>query len=141
MTRNNPPQRCAVVGDLLAPQDQVQDIAMADAAGDSAPHGGQDQDGHPDQELPPKLEALGPGNQAGQQPEGPANMNEMQEDVPHNVIERQEYKCLLHRIGFFLDVAHAKACNHGFDMAKNLSHLKPDDMDILCKTLCSPGGE
>ncbi len=55
------------------PPDQDPDIAMADTAGDSTPHGGQDQDGIPDQELPPHLEALGLGQQEGQQPEPPAN--------------------------------------------------------------------
>ncbi len=59
---------------------------MPNAAGDSAPHKDQNQDGHPDHELPPNLEATGPGNQEGQKPEKPADMNEMQGDVPPDII-------------------------------------------------------
>ncbi len=114
---------------------------MLDAASGSAPHGGQDQDGHPDPELQPNPEALGPGDQEGQQPEEPANMNAMVGVVPPNVIERLECQQLLQRIGFYIDAAQAIVRNHGYDTAKMLSHLKPDDISILCKTLHSPGGE
>ncbi len=42
-------------------------------------------------------------------------------------------------MGFFLDVAQAIVHNHGYDAAKK--RLKPDNVDILCKTLHSPGRE
>ncbi len=77
MVRNTPPQHCTADEDLSKPQDQGQDVAMADAASDSIPHYGQDPDSHPDQELPSNLEALGPGNQEGQWPELPVNNNSM----------------------------------------------------------------
>ncbi len=73
MARNNPPQHYVVDEDPPEPQDQGQDVTMPDATGDGAPHGGPDQDSHPDQELQPNPEALGPGNQEGQQPEEPAD--------------------------------------------------------------------
>ncbi len=82
MARSNSPQCYAAEIDLSGPQDQGQDVAMADATGGGAPHGGQDQDSHPNQERPPNLEALGPGDQEGQQPEEFANMNKMQGDAP-----------------------------------------------------------
>ncbi len=62
---------------LPKPQDQGQDVAKVDVAGDSAPHGGQEQDSQPDQEPMPKLEAPGPGQQEGWQPEDPTNVNQM----------------------------------------------------------------
>ncbi len=71
----------------------------------------------------------------------PDNMNEIQGDIPPDIIDRQECKQLLHRTSFFLDVAQAIVCNNGYNTAKKLSHLKPDDVVILCKTLCSPGRE
>ncbi len=113
---------------------------MPDAAGDGTPHGGQNLDNHLDQEPQPNPEALGPSNQDGQQPEESDNMNEMQGYVPPDIIERQECKQLLHRIGLIF-VAQAIVHNHGYNTAKKLSCLKPDDVDILCKTLHSPGGE
>ncbi len=73
--------------------------------GDSAPHRGQDNDGHLDQKLLPNLEAPGPGNQEGQQPEEPANDHAMRGGVPPKIIERQECKHLLERIGFRVDTA------------------------------------
>ncbi len=69
MARNNPPWRHVADEDPPEPQDQGQDFTMADATGDDALHRGQDEDSHPDQELPSNLEALGPGDQGGQQPE------------------------------------------------------------------------
>ncbi len=114
MARNNPPQGHVADRDLPKPQDQGQDIAMVDATSDSAPHGGQDQDSHPDKEPPPNPEALGPGDQEGQQqPPDPADMNRMQMDVAPTIIERLECQQLLHRIGFFLDAEQAIVHDHG----------------------------
>ncbi len=123
------------------PQDQGQDIPMPNAAGDCTPHGGPHQDGHPDQGLQPNPEGPGPGIQEGQKPVEPTDYNAMVGAVPPKVIKRLECQQLLHRIGFFLDVAQAIIHNHGYNTAKKLSHLRPDDVDILCKTLCSPGRE
>ncbi len=68
-------------------------------------------------------------------------MNEMQGEIQTKIIKRQECKCLLQRIGFYLDMAQAIVYNHGYDTDKKLSRLKPDNIDILCKTIRSPGGE
>ncbi len=38
-------------------------------------------------------------------------------------------------------MAQAIVRNHGYDTAKKLSCFKLDDVEILCKTLCSPGRE
>ncbi len=65
----------------------------------------------------------------------------MQGNVPPVTIKRIKCKCLLERLGFSLDAIQAIVCNHGYDTAKKLSHLKPDDIDILVKTLHSPGKE
>ncbi len=105
------------------------------------PHGGQEKDSQLDQELLPNPEALGLGQQEGQQPEVPINLNMMQGNVPHKMIERLECKRLLERLGSSQDTAQAIVCNHGYDTAKKLSCLKPDGVDILVKTLHSPGGE
>ncbi len=56
-------------------------------------------------------------------------------------IKTQECKCLLQRLGFNLVVAQAIVHNHGCDTAMKLSCLKPDNVGILMKTLCSPGGD
>ncbi len=90
MVRNNPSQHLVMDTDQPKPKDQGPDVAMANAAGDSTPHGGQGQDSHPDQGLQLNPEAPGPGNQDGQQPQEPANNNAMQGNVPPKVIERQE---------------------------------------------------
>ncbi len=141
MARNNPPRRRAADPDPPGPQDQGPDVPMPDAAGDGAPHGGPEQDGHPDQGPQPNPEALGPGDQEGQQPVEPVDMNAMVGAVPPKVIKRLECQRLLHRIGFFHDAAQVIVRDHGYDTAKKLSRLKPDDVEILCKTLRSPGGE
>jgi len=52
-----------------------------------------------------------------------------------------ECQRLLQRIGFYIDVAQVIVRDHGYDTAKKLSRLKSDDVDILFKTLRSPGGE
>ncbi len=114
---------------------------MADTACDSVPHGGQDQDRHPDQELPPNSEAPGPSNQEGQQPEEPVDNHEMQGAVAPKIIERKECKHLLERIGFSGDVARIIVQDHGYDTAVKLSCLKPNEVDILIKTLQAPSGE
>ncbi len=117
------------------PQDQEHEIAMVDAAGDGAPHGGQEQDGQPDQELLPNLEAPRSGQQEGQQ------QDKVQGAVPPKIIKRMECKRLLERISFSVEVAQNLVWSHGYDTAKKFSHLKSDDIDILKKTLCSPGTE
>ncbi len=77
------PRWCRGVDEHLPkPKDQEQDVAMADAASDGTPHGGQEQDSQPDQKLLPNLDALGPGQQEEQQLEDPANIIQMQWDVP-----------------------------------------------------------
>ncbi len=126
---------------LPKPQDQGQDIAMPDAASDSAPHGGQDQDGQLDPVQPPNPESPGLGQQKGQQQEDPANHNAMIGNVPPEIIKRLECKCLLERLGFSIDGAQATVLNHGCDTAKKLSHLMPNDIDILMKTLRFLDGE
>ncbi len=128
-------------GDPPEPQGQGLDVTMPDAASNSTPHGGQDPDGHPDQGLHPNPDALGPDNQEGQQPVEPADMNAMVGAVFPDVIERLECQRLLQRIGFYIDAAQEIVCDHGYDTAKKLSRLKSDDVDILFKTLRSPGGE
>ncbi len=74
-------------------------------------------------------------------PNAPANMNQSMGMSPHKLIWRLEYNHLLKRFGFSLEVAHAIVCYHGNYSARKLSHLKPEDVDILFKTLCSPVGE
>ncbi len=68
-------------------QDEEQDVAMADSAGDGAPHGGQEQGSQPDQEPLPNPEALGLGQQEGQQPESPTYLNAMKGNVPPNSLK------------------------------------------------------
>ncbi len=75
MVRIIPSQRCAADDDPPQPEDQGQDVAMADAAGEDTPHGDQEQDDHLDQGSPPNLEAPGPGDQEGQQPQELTNIN------------------------------------------------------------------
>ncbi len=133
MARNNPPEHCAV--------DEDPPEAMLDTGSDGVSHGGQDPDDHPDQGPQPNPDAPGPGNQKGQQPVELANMIKMQGEFPPDLIKRQECQRLPHRIGFFLDMAQAKVCNHGYNTAKKVSRLKPDDVDIFHKTIHSPGGE
>ncbi len=65
MTRNNTQRSCLVDENLPKPQDPELDVAMADAAGDDAHHGGQDEDNQPDPVQPPNPEALGPCQQEG----------------------------------------------------------------------------
>ncbi len=65
----------------------------------------------------------------------------MQGDVTLEIIERQEFKHLLERISFSPEVAQAIVQDHGYDTAEKLSHLKPNDVDILIKTLCTPARE
>ncbi len=43
--------------------------------------------------------------------------------------------------GFSVDAAHAIVCNHAYNIAKKLSCLKADIVDILMITLHSPGRE
>ncbi len=63
------------------PQDQGQDVVMVETRSDSAPHGGQEQGGQPDQEPLPNPEALDLGKQEGQQLEEPADIKTMQGDI------------------------------------------------------------
>ncbi len=65
----------------------------------------------------------------------------MQGNVPPKIIKRLECKCLLQRIDLGLDAAQAIVCHHGYATVKTLSPLKPDDVDILCKTIHSLGGK
>ncbi len=67
--------------DLPKAKDQGHDVTMADASGDGASHGGQEQDDQPDQEPLPHPDALGPGQQEGQHPEATVNYNVMQGNV------------------------------------------------------------
>ncbi len=60
---------------------------------------------------------------------------------PPKIIKRLECKCLLKRIGNSPEVAQTIVYTHGYNTAKKLSHLKPDDVDIIIKTLCTSGGE
>ncbi len=62
--------------------DQGLDVPMLDATGDSAPNGGQDQGGQPDQGQQPNPEALVPGNQEGPQLEQPQDNYAMSEQPP-----------------------------------------------------------
>ncbi len=78
---------------------------MPDATGDSAPHGGQDQDGQLDPAPQPNPEALGPGNQEGRQPDQPQDNYAMVGAVPPKIVERQECKKVLQRIGFSVEAA------------------------------------
>ncbi len=57
------------------------------------------------------------------------------------IIERQECKQVLQRIGFSVDAAHVIVQVHGYDTSEKLLRLKPDGIDILMKTLHTPGGE
>ncbi len=139
MVRNITSQCHAADDDPPQSQDLGQDITMADAAGDSAPHGGQEQDDQPDQGPPPNPDTPGPGDQEGQQPQEPADNNAMQGDVPCKIIKRQECRYLLKRIGLSPEAAQAIVQDHGYDTAKKLSCLKLDDVDVLIKTLCTPG--
>ena len=61
--------------------------------------------------------------------------------VPPEIIERQECKQVLQRIGFSPEAAQAIVRDHGYDTAEKLSRLKPDNVDILMKTIRAPGGE
>ncbi len=72
--RNNPPQCCVVGENPPNALDQGTVVAMVDAAGDSPPHGGQEQDSQTDQGQPPNLQDPGPDDQEGQQ-QPPANLN------------------------------------------------------------------
>ncbi len=54
----------------------------------------------------------------------------MQGNVPHKAIKKKEYKHLLERLGFSLDVAQAIVHNHGYNTAKKLSHLKSNNVDV-----------
>ncbi len=65
----------------------------------------------------------------------------MQGNVPLKILKRLECKSLLERLGFNLEAAQAVVCNHGYGTAKTFSCLKPNDIDVLVKTLCSPGRE
>ncbi len=78
---------------------------MADTTGDSAPHEGLEQDGHPDQTPLPNPEAPGAGNQEGQQAEENVVINVMLGDVPYEINKRQECTHLLKRIGCSVDAA------------------------------------
>ncbi len=75
------------------------------------------------------------------QPKGVHANLEMIESVPFQHVKRLEYKHLLKRLDFSLDVVQAIVCNHGYDTTKILSCLKSRDDNILVKTLCSLGGE
>lgn len=44
-------------------------------------------------------------------------------------------------MGFSQEAAQAVVCDHGYDAAKKLSHLKLDDVEILIKTLHYTGRE
>ncbi len=50
----------------------------------------------------------------------PVNLNQMQGNVPPELIKRLEYKCLLEKLHFSIEVAQAIA-HHGYDTAKKLS--------------------
>ncbi len=101
MARRNPPQYHAADSDPPGGPDQD-----PDAAGDSSSCGGPDQDSRPAQGLLPNTEDPGPGDQEGQQPEELTDINAMRWDLPPpKIIERQECKHLLKRIGFGLETA------------------------------------
>ncbi len=141
MAQNNPTKCHVADGDPPGPQDQEPDVAMPHAAGDGAPHGGPDNDGHPDPEPQPNPEAPGPGDQGGQQPKQPQDNNAMVGGVPPEIVEQQECRNVLVRIGFSPKAARAIVQDHGYDTAEKLSRLKPDNVDILMKTIRAPGGE
>ncbi len=63
IARINPPQCCATDEDPPKVPNQGQDVAMADAVGDSAPGEGQKQDDQSDQEPLHSSEAQGPSQQ------------------------------------------------------------------------------
>ncbi len=90
-------------------------------------------------QLPTPTAATQP--RKGQQKEEPVDLNKMQGDIPPELIETKECKRLLQKIGFSLVAAQSIVCNHGYDTATKLSHLKPDNINILCKTLHLSGRE
>ncbi len=65
----------------------------------------------------------------------------MQGADPPKIIERKECKHLLERIGCRVDAAQIIVQDHGFDTAEKLRRLKPDNVNILIKTLRALGGE
>ncbi len=137
MVRNNHPWCCVADSDPPRNPDQDPDVAMADATSGSTPHGGKEQDGQPDQEPLPNLEALGPVLQEGQQPAEPANLNEMQGHVPPSLSKDWSASASSRElVSSWSGTAHYQ--DYGYNTAKKLSHLKPDDVNILCKTIHSP---
>ncbi len=71
----------------------------------------------------------------------PTDLKQMQGNITPKLIERLECKRLLERLSFSIEAAQAIVHNHGYNMAEKLSQLKPNDVDVLVKTLYSPGGE
>ncbi len=72
-------------------------------------------------------------------PKGPStDLNQCKGMFP---IKRLECNCLLERVGFSLEVTQIVDCDYCYNIAKKLSHLKDDNLYILVKTLCFPGGE
>ncbi len=65
----------------------------------------------------------------------------MQGNIPPKLLKRLECKRLLERLGFSLEISHAMVCDNDYDTTKKLSYLKPNNVDILVKTLCSPDRE
>ncbi len=104
MVRSIPSQCCVADEDPPEPQDQGQDVAMADTISDCAPHGGQDQDGHQDWGCCPTQKPQAKATMKGSSRK-PADINAMKGDVPPKVIKRQECKHLLERISFSVDAS------------------------------------
>ncbi len=59
--------------------------------------------------------------------------------TPKYITERLDWKHFLKKLGFSLESAQPVVWNHGYDTAKKISCLKSYDVDILIKTLQSPG--
>lgn len=62
----------------------------------------------------------------------------MQRGVPPKIIGWMQCNCLLEKLG---NAETAIVQNYGYQSAKKLSDLKAEYIDILVKTICSPGEE
>ncbi len=103
-------------------------VAMEEAAGDDL-CGGQEQDGQPHKGQLLDMEVSGLDNQNKKETlcwlKHPLLIwIKCKGMPPPNIIKRLDFKHLLKRLGFSLEMAQTVVCNHGYDTAKKLSCLK-----------------
>ncbi len=148
---------CMVENDLSNTPDQGAEATMDDATGNGPHLGGYEQSSQPDQEQLPNMHVLSPDCQEGQ---FYVQTNQMDDIIARNFVPAEVTPCQFkpdarecppqnHQIiglqaspqEIVSQSRSSTSDNHGYDTAKKLSGLKPDDIDVPIKTLCSPGGE